>query len=655
MSLRALVTFILVLSTPALAQLPARLPRAPQIDAALVMAGVPLAIERHGLRGRGATLCLIDTGVDASHPDLRNAEGSRARWLLDRTAPPRGGFPALEREHGGAVYRAEELDDPLAPGDAHGHGTAMASIALGSDAEWTGVAPAASLIVVRAYDRAAGGFHDEDVVAGVRFCRAIAAEDEGIDPARLVILLALGGHDGAHDGQGAFERAIVREAGGVPVVTAIGNDGDRGVHARARLFGGESTLVELRIPSGDALRPRVVLTVEAEARGTLSIEAPSGTRTPPLALDRAQEITLEDARVTITPSDRRGTSYLAIEGARGTYGLRLHGPSLFEVWLARVELGATLFAAELAGARVVHDGSITIPATASELISVGAIVSRERIETRGAELAIGAGAGERAPFSPLGPSPRGVPCPDLVAPGGFVVAAASSDLAPFEPNLVGGDLDRFHVGEARLAVRGTSVAAAIVAGAILLAMERAPDRDLAALVAATARGEGWSAEAGAGALDTAALLDALERPAAGDALLTLATSRSRYLATDGSLWVVARARSAGGDLGQGILRIWIGGALEGAIEEAEVELAGGIATLALPAPPRATGSIVTLHAAFGDQQSSLQLPVALESDHDVVLAGGACATSPARASWWPLVAIVSAARAGRRRPARRGR
>ncbi|MBZ0118484.1 MAG: hypothetical protein K8H88_15890, partial [Sandaracinaceae bacterium] len=107
MSLRALVTFILVLSTPALAQLPARLPRAPQIDAALVMAGVPLAIERHGLRGRGATLCLIDTGVDASHPDLRNAEGSRARWLLDRTAPPRGGFPALEREHGGAVYRAE--------------------------------------------------------------------------------------------------------------------------------------------------------------------------------------------------------------------------------------------------------------------------------------------------------------------------------------------------------------------------------------------------------------------------------------------------------------------------------------------------------------------------------------------------------------------
>ena len=55
--------------------------------AAWEAAGARLAWARHGTLGEGATVCVIDTGVDVRHRDFRDADGrTRIAWLVDLEA-----------------------------------------------------------------------------------------------------------------------------------------------------------------------------------------------------------------------------------------------------------------------------------------------------------------------------------------------------------------------------------------------------------------------------------------------------------------------------------------------------------------------------------------------------------------------------------------
>ena len=269
--------------------------------------GADTAWQRYGVEGRGAVLCLVDTGADPTHRDLTDASGApRVLWLLDSFGAARGRFADLEARFGGAVWRGDESG---LPGDPHGHGTAMASIALGdgSDGEevgpTAGIAPAASLVVVRAYDPTMGGFTDDAVVNGVRFCRAVASQDEAIDARRMVVLLSLGGHDGAHDGSGAFERALTAEAQAVPIVVAAGNDGARAVHATARLFEGETSSIDVHIPH--SLLPDAELALTLRWRGgALSVVGPNGEQSAWMSTPPDAPFPLGGAEVD--PSPARG-------------------------------------------------------------------------------------------------------------------------------------------------------------------------------------------------------------------------------------------------------------------------------------------------------------------------------------------------------------
>jgi hypothetical protein len=91
----------------------------------LEMMHVPELWERFGTRGEGATIAVIDTGVDPDHPDI-----DLAGWAE---------FDAA----------GERVDSD--PYDPVGHGTGMSSLATGGDASGTqiGVAPDAELLVAR--------------------------------------------------------------------------------------------------------------------------------------------------------------------------------------------------------------------------------------------------------------------------------------------------------------------------------------------------------------------------------------------------------------------------------------------------------------------------------------------------------------------------
>ena len=113
----------------------------------------------YDLNGNGTIIGIVDSGIDYTHIDFRNADGStRILYLWDQTVE--GSPPANFNE--GTEYTqfqinsALQSDNPFSvvpSNDFNGHGTAVAGIAAGngnsSDGENIGVAFQADLIIVK--------------------------------------------------------------------------------------------------------------------------------------------------------------------------------------------------------------------------------------------------------------------------------------------------------------------------------------------------------------------------------------------------------------------------------------------------------------------------------------------------------------------------
>lgn len=494
-------------------------PRALLLESARTAAGVDEAWPRTPALGAGATVCLVDTGVDLEHAAFRDEAGrTRAHWVLDLGRAPLGLHPGLEARFGGAVLDAADVQARLGSGDPslvdrHGHGTAIAGAALGDDASieaapgaYAGVAPRASLVVVRALRPGLPGLLDEDVLAGARFCAEVLERETA------VLLFALGGHDGAHDGTEPLEaglRALAED--GWVVVVAAGNEGDRAIHAGGTVSPDEGGVIELFVPDPGPRAARVV--VSLRGRGRLVVETPEGTR---VALVEGSSIT--SGAVTIDARSIRAR-YVALRGGAetplrgGTY--RLHFSGDVDAWITDHDLEDALVAPHFDGPFVQPAETVAIPATEPSVIAVGASVSRAAwaSETGGPGLSVEPEELTlRAPFSARGPAASGWARPDLLAPGALVRTVLSGSIEPGPTALFADEaaLARFRRGEG-VVLAGTSVSAAIVAGAIALARAEvpglSPDEERAALSVSAhdPLGEGDPATL---ALDVAAYLDA---------------------------------------------------------------------------------------------------------------------------------------------------
>ena len=151
----------------------------------------------YGAGGKGVKVGVLDTGVDASHPDLK---GKVADWAE---------FDA----------NGEEVSDSQ-PHDTGQHGTHVAGTIAGGRASgrWIGMAPDAKLAAAIALDGAKGGT-DAQVLAAIDW-----AIERGVD----VLNMSLGGVTLGPEVPSTYTEAILTSLrAGIPVVTAIGNDGQQ--------------------------------------------------------------------------------------------------------------------------------------------------------------------------------------------------------------------------------------------------------------------------------------------------------------------------------------------------------------------------------------------------------------------------------------------
>ena len=103
--------------------------------------------------GKGILIAVLDSGIDYTHPEFRNPDGStRILAIWDQTGkenPPEGfdqGTEYSREEINDALGRKEKsFSEALPTKDISGHGTAVAAIAAGN----SGVASQAQLLIVK--------------------------------------------------------------------------------------------------------------------------------------------------------------------------------------------------------------------------------------------------------------------------------------------------------------------------------------------------------------------------------------------------------------------------------------------------------------------------------------------------------------------------
>lgn len=485
--------------------------------------------------GDGVLTCVIDTGIDWSHPDFRGPEGatSRVRALWDQTLTPRSSERPPSGFGYGVAYARDDIERALGSAasgrvrsmDTHGHGTHVAATIAGNgtadaDRSHRGMAPKAEIVAVKT-DRSGSGIAD-----GLRYCRSVATQADR----PVVAALSLGARGGPRDGTSPLARAVDAFTGpGRSVVVAAGNSGDANRHWSSPLPAGGADSLQIQVPRyspTDGPHNDVAFRLDTWIEGPgvpTALLTPGGERLP-LSPDTAAAVQTADGAVVYEraarPDGERRLELLVHDGATGAptpgaWSVVVENASS-EAAAAHAWLTETTTDSRLPNGDA--RSTLTAPATARSALTVGAWTHRDRWQTPdGTNATIDSGrVGTVAPFSGRGPVRGGGRKPDLVAPGQWTVSARSRAAEP-SPS-------RQRRGEMYTLLRGTSTAAAAAAGAVALLLEANPSLSPArtsALLTETARpraasGQAWTAQRGHGRLDVfGAMTRLLGTPVAG--------------------------------------------------------------------------------------------------------------------------------------------
>ena len=417
------------------------------------------------LKGQGVLIGFLDTGIDYENPVFRNSDGStRITAIWDQT--DRSGIPPE-----GFLYGTEYMDirinealqagnprDVVPVTDPEGHGTFMASVAAGSqilEEDFIGAAPFARIAMVKLkpakqYLREfffipedAAAYQENDLMAGLAYLDQLAKRVR----MPLVICFGLGSNMGSHTGVSHLSTMLnnITLRSGRVAVTAVGNEGNERHHYFGQMEDGQE-YQNVEISVGEGVEGfSAELWARAPQRFVIEIISPTGERMPSdyiLSGGREFRFLFEDTRVTV---DYRITGilngaqviYMRFEHpSQGLWNIRVFPEvelaSIFNMWLPVEELST----GEVFFVRSNPDTTITVPSTAIVPIAVGAYDVRDN------SIYLRSGRGFTS---------NGWIKPDLVAPVVGVFGAGLNN--------------QFTTRD------GTSVAAAVTAGAVALMLE----------------------------------------------------------------------------------------------------------------------------------------------------------------------------------------
>lgn len=341
---------------------------------------------------------LTDKGVDYTHPDFRNEDGSsRILALWDQTIsgnPPEGYLIGTE-------YTKDQIDEALKEYDAgrgrglvpsvdtSGHGTRVLGIAAGngraSNGRYRGVASRSPILVVKlGVPRAEAFPRTTELMQGIDYCLRKAMEFA----LPVAVNISFGNTYGAHNGTSLLETYISDMANIWKSVISIGtgNEGYAAGHTGGRMEEGKAVEIPLAVGEYEAaLNVQIWKSYLDEA--DIMLTSPGGRRAGPIqSILGPQRFPMENTEILLyygepTPYSSSQEIYIEflpkgdyIDSGIWTFTL-IPGQvrdGEYHLWLpsSAAVNGATRF---LYPTPV---GTLTIPSTARKIIAVGAYNSR---------------------------------------------------------------------------------------------------------------------------------------------------------------------------------------------------------------------------------------------------------------------------------------
>lgn len=438
---------------------------------------LPVTKRQPFLSGKGILLAVIDSGIDYTNRNFRNADGStRILSLWDQTVSPdaeKGFFPP-EGFQTGTEFTREQINaalreaDPLrkyelVPSrDSSGHGTAVAGIAAGAAANVTGgtannnyegVAPESELLIVKLGTPRENSFpRTTEMMRAVTY---VVRKAQSLNRP-VAINLSFGNTYGAHDGSSLLERFLdnAAEIGRTVICVGSGNEGASAGHREGRVNVGETAATELSVGAYEtAFSVQLWKTYTDVFRITL--RSPGGQEFS-FSTEKGGEITWKAERTRILIYVGEPSPYAVEQEIYFDFipeNLYI-SPGIWSFLIGTQEKESSFYfylpsqAARNQNTRFFEPNpnlTLTIPSTASKVITVGAYDSTYDA------YADFSGRGYRYAERDIGLLAAGAAKPDLAAPGVNITA----------PDIYGG----------YRSFTGTSFATPFVTGAAALLME----------------------------------------------------------------------------------------------------------------------------------------------------------------------------------------
>ena len=351
------------------------------------------------LFGTGILTAVIDSGIDYSHPDFRNTDGStRIRALWDQSIvgnPPEGYFLGTE-------YTQEQINaalsepvkarqEQIVPSrDISGHGTSVAGIAAGNGRGsvggiYMGVAPQSELLIVKLGNPRQEGFpRTTELMQGVDYVLRKALEYR----MPVAINISFGNTYGSHEGTSLLERYLDDMSNYWKSVICVGsgNEGTSAGHTSGMLKEREEQRVELGVQQREpALNVQLWKSYVDEV--DISVIGPSGVRVGPIS-ERlgTQRFRIEATEILLyygKPSPYQTNQEIYFDFIpTGSYidsGVwqfvlipRKVVTGIYQMWLP----SQSVLNQGTAFLNPVSSDTLTIPSTASRVVTVGAYDAR---------------------------------------------------------------------------------------------------------------------------------------------------------------------------------------------------------------------------------------------------------------------------------------